>query len=86
MRILQEHIPHFHFIPTLSREEWEGQKGYVHQVYEEQLKKNITTTGPLEECGAAFYLCGWRDMIDEAKQRLIALGFDRKCIHQELYG
>jgi hypothetical protein len=25
-------------------------------------------------------------MIDEAKQRIQALGFDRKSIHQELYG
>ena len=35
---------------------------------------------------AAFYLCGWKNMIDEAKQRIQALGFDRKAIHQELYG
>jgi hypothetical protein len=25
-------------------------------------------------------------MIDEAKQRIQALGYDRKVIHQELYG
>ena len=33
-----------------------------------------------------FYLCGWKNMIDEAKQRILALGYDRKAIHQELYG
>jgi len=25
-------------------------------------------------------------MIDEAKQRILAMGYDRKSIHQELYG
>jgi ferredoxin-NADP reductase len=35
---------------------------------------------------ANFFLCGWKNMIDEAKQRIQALGYDRKSIHQELYG
>jgi len=35
---------------------------------------------------AHFYLCGWKNMIDEAKQRILALGYDKKAIHQELYG
>jgi ferredoxin-NADP reductase len=35
---------------------------------------------------AYFYLCGWKDMIEEAKQRIQAMGYDRKSIHQELYG
>ena len=35
---------------------------------------------------AHFFLCGWKNMIDEAKQRIQALGYDRKSIHQELYG
>jgi ferredoxin-NADP reductase len=35
---------------------------------------------------AHFYLCGWKNMIDEAKQRILALGYDKKAIHLELYG
>jgi CDP-4-dehydro-6-deoxyglucose reductase len=35
---------------------------------------------------ANFFLCGWKNMIDEAKHRIQALGYDRKSIHQELYG
>jgi ferredoxin-NADP reductase len=35
---------------------------------------------------AYFYLCGWRNMIDEAKQRILDLGYDKKSIHLELYG
>jgi ferredoxin-NADP reductase len=35
---------------------------------------------------ASFYLCGWKVMIDEAKSRITAMGYDRKAIHLELYG
>lgn len=66
-----------HYIPTLSREQWEGKTGYVHPIYEELLSGKQP---------AHFYLCGWKDMISEAKQRIQALGYDRKMIHQELYG
>ncbi|RAJ75561.1 CDP-4-dehydro-6-deoxyglucose reductase [Chitinophaga dinghuensis] len=78
MRQLEADFPGFHYIPTLSRQEaWTGRKGYVHQVYEEMLQ---------DKRPANFYLCGWKAMIDEAKQRIQALGYDRKSIHQELYG
>ena len=84
MRELTQNIPGLHYIPTLSREEWEGKTGYVHDVYEELVKhKSYKTT---VQCDALFYLCGWKNMIDEAKKRIIDLGFDKKCIRQELYG
>jgi ferredoxin-NADP reductase len=35
---------------------------------------------------ANFFLCGWKNMIDEAKLRIQAMGYDKKSIHQELYG
>lgn len=85
MRKLADEIPNFHFLPTLSREEWNGKTGYVHQIYEEILKPKVAMSG-VENCNVAFYLCGWKDMIDEAKKRITDLGFNRKCIHQELYG
>jgi hypothetical protein len=31
-------------------------------------------------------LCGWRAMVDEARQRIAAMGYDRKDIEVELYG
>lgn len=86
LRELTEDIPHLHYIPTLSREEWEGKTGYVHQVYEDLVNDRKKIVGADESCPASFYLCGWKDMIDEAKKRIIELGYDRKCIHQELYG
>ena len=77
----------FHYIPTLSREEWDGKKGYVHQVYEDLINENKTGSDEEKQLPPAlFYLCGWKDMIDEAKRRILALGYDRKAIHQELYG
>lgn len=81
---LESKMEGFHFVPTLSREKWSGQSGYVHDVYETLVKekKNGNTTPP----PAQFFLCGWKAMISEAKQRIQGLGYDRKAIHQELYG
>ena len=79
---LAEKIPGFHYIPTFSREKSSPdgpliRTGYVHAVYEE-----LCSGKP----PAYFFLCGWKNMIDEAKQRIQALGYERKSIHQELYG
>ncbi len=74
---LQKDLPGFQYITTLSREEWEGKRGYVHTIYEELCAHKPP---------ASFFLCGWKNMIDEAKQRIVALGYDKKSIHQELYG
>ena len=77
MKQLEKDLPGFHFIPTLSREDWEGRKGYVHAIYEELCA---------DKRPVSFFLCGWKNMIDEAKQRIVAMGYDKKAIHQELYG
>lgn len=74
---LQKDLPGFYFIPTLSREEWEGRHGYVHNIYEELCAGRQP---------ASFFLCGWKNMIDEAKKRITEMGYDKKAIHQELYG
>ena len=70
-------LDNFHYVPTLSREEWEGRSGYVHPVYEELCSGKQP---------ALFLLCGWKVMIDEAKKRILEMGYDKKSIHQELYG
>ena len=77
MKELENKLTGFHFHPTLSREEWEGKSGYVHDVYETLIKEHKPTQ---------FYLCGWKLMIDDAKNKIIALGYDKKDIHIELYG
>lgn len=77
LRQLQTELPDFYYLPTLSREEWDGKKGYVHAIYEELCANKQP---------ASFFLCGWKNMIDEAKKRIQEMGYDRKSIHQELYG
>ncbi len=91
LKELAQKIPSFQYIPTYSREEpGEHHTGYVHQIYEDICKKNILPASgngdqPVVK-PALFFLCGWKNMIDEAKQRIQSLGYDRKSIHQELYG
>jgi CDP-4-dehydro-6-deoxyglucose reductase len=70
-------LENFQYIPTLSREQWEGRSGYVHLIYEEICANKQP---------AAFLLCGWKNMLDEAKKRIVEMGYDRKSIHQESYG
>lgn len=88
LKTLEQNIPAFHYMPTFSREA-AGQHlvrtGYVHDVYAE-----ICNAKKAEQPGnaytPAFYLCGWKNMIDEAKSRLLEMGYEKKDIHQELYG
>jgi len=75
---LAEKYPNFDYTIALSREEnWTGVKGYVHQVYEERYQDKPDTR---------FYLCGWQYMVDEARERLTKMGFDKTKVFYELYG
>lgn len=77
---LQKLHPRFKYHVALSRHEtheWEGAKGYVHDVYEE-----ISNKGKAD---MDFYLCGWRNMVNEAKTRIADLGYDKERIHFEVY-
>jgi CDP-4-dehydro-6-deoxyglucose reductase len=74
---LHNKMPDFEYIPTLSREQWDGHYGYVHPIYQELCK---------EKQPASFYLCGWKNMIDDAKLHITEMGYEKKAIHQELYG
>jgi ferredoxin-NADP reductase len=81
LNALQERLSNFHYIPVFSRESAENtaiKTGYIHQQYENILTDNHRP--------AYFYLCGWKAMIDEAKMKIVALGYDKKDIHLELYG
>lgn len=71
----------FYYLPTFSREDKTLQHihhGYVHHLYEEMVAE--------KKPAATFYLCGWKAMIDEAKAKIIALGYDKHDIRLELYG
>ncbi len=77
MRQLETQIPGFRYLPTLSRVQWQGSTGYVHDIYEQLCSQRQP---------ASFMLCGWRDMVDEARERILRMGYDKKDIHIEIYG
>lgn len=77
MKELAASVESFTYIPVLSRETWEGRTGYVHEAYEELCR---------DKKPANFLLCGWRGMIDEAKTRIVEMGYGDKDIHVEIYG
>lgn len=89
----EQQLEHFHYMPTFSREPADNhllmRTGYVHAVYEEYIRQNSMH----DESGngrklkpAMFYICGWKEMIDDARQKLLAMGYDKKNIQVELYG
>jgi CDP-4-dehydro-6-deoxyglucose reductase len=74
--------PNFFYQPTFSKvtDVPVGfSRGYVHAVYEKIIRENNFAP-------ANFYLCGWKEMIDEARERIVQLGYEKKDIHFELYG
>lgn len=78
MEGLTEKIQGFKFIPVLSRDNigWNGRNGYVHPIYEELFS---------DKRPAQFYICGWTDMLHEARQRIETMGYDKKNIKFEIY-
>ncbi len=93
LRQLQNEMEGFRYIPTYSREPADNdlaqRTGYVHPVYMEliaQKNREYAQAGGEGPVPALFYLCGWKNMIDEARLKLQGLGYDKKSIHFELYG
>ena len=88
---LETQVDAFRYIPVFSREtpgnHLLARTGYVHGVYQEFIKQNYlphengTSIKP-----AYFFLCGWKQMIDEARENIAAHGYDKKDVHFELYG
>jgi len=78
MEELEIKHPQFKFLPVLSRsnEGWTGKTGYVHAIYEEIFS---------DKRPALFYICGWADMLKEARTRLSEMGYDKKAIKFESY-
>lgn len=77
---LQEEVPNFEYIPTLSRQSIPGiAEGYVHSHYLD-LVDNLKEK-PL------FYFCGWRGMIDEGRSHLSERNYELgKDIRIEVFG
>lgn len=75
---LAENHKNFNFIPVLSRDNpgWTGKKGYVHEIYQEIFS---------DKRNASFYMCGWKDMLKDARLNLEKMGYDKKKIRFESY-
>ena len=73
---LEQEYANFKYIPVLSKENWDGKLGYVHAIYQ-----TIFADGR----NAQFYICGWSEMIKEARNNLKALGYNRKQYFIEAY-
>lgn len=79
-RQLERELDGFHYHPTLSRQAVEGlEQGYVHPVYERLVQ------GRHGGEDLRFFICGWGDMINEARRNLKGMGYNRKQIHLESY-
>jgi len=81
-KTLEASEPNFYYHPSFSRETEirEGANpGYVHATY-----KKLLDAGASKE--AQFYICGWKNMVDEARTSLADLGIPKNQIHFELYG
>jgi len=78
-QLAKEH-PNFKYSIALSREDTaDTYRGYVHQIY----TKDHAVVCP----DVHFYLCGWKNMIDDALIQLIEeMGYDKTQVHYELYG
>jgi ferredoxin-NADP reductase len=73
---LANQYPNFNYIPVLSREKWDQDTGYVHPIYQNLFNDGRT---------AQFYLCGWDEMLKEARRNLKSLGYNRKQYFIESY-
>lgn len=87
MRELETNLDNMRYLPILSREEIDGRKGYVHLLYKEIVNDYFKQMeeGTYNDLDVCFYICGWKDMVKEARTNLLDLGFDKKQIKQEIY-
>ncbi len=67
--------PKFHFIPTCTRETWQGRKGRITEFLHEYITSNRD-----------IYICGPPAMDKAIKEKLAELGIDKKNIHAEKWG
>jgi ferredoxin-NADP reductase len=82
-RRMAGHFPQFRFWPTLTQPgpEWTGRSGRV----QAHLPEAVTTTSGAIDLDLDVYLCGMKIMVDEVRNLLKNLGYDRKQIRSEKY-
>ena len=93
-KVAAEH-PNFHYLRTLSRphEGWDGERGYVQELVEkvvtEHARHHLHGDAPSPAAPDGFnihaYICGLNEMVSANRERLKALGWQRKQIIFERY-
>ena len=73
LKKLSEENENFTFIPTLTREEWEGKTGRVYL----HLPQNIMNK--------TFYICGLKELVLDTKEKLLEKGVRKENIRFERY-
>lgn len=73
---MAEKNPSLKYHIALSREEFNGFKGYVHGIYRGLYKDGQP---------ARFFLCGFKQMIMDAREWMQETGYERSDIHFEIY-
>jgi CDP-4-dehydro-6-deoxyglucose reductase len=83
---------HFRFLPTLTRPgpDWTGHAGRVQEHLMEAIGDRVEATGGHVETTQGrrdidVFLCGLKAMVDDVRQILKSMGFDRKQIFYEKY-
>ncbi|HIG93126.1 TPA: hypothetical protein HA234_02925 [Candidatus Woesearchaeota archaeon] len=72
-RQLQQKYPQLVYLPTLSREQWEGKSG------------RVQTHLPTDLTGKTFYICGIKEVVLETKEYLLSRGVAPENIKGERY-
>ena len=73
LRQLEQNYPHFTYIPTLSREQWNGKRGRVQAHLPSDLEHKT------------FYICGLKELVLETKELLASKGVAAENIKVERY-
>ncbi|MBI4170164.1 MAG: hypothetical protein HY514_00580 [Candidatus Aenigmarchaeota archaeon] len=73
---LAKNHTNFHYIPTLSREQWQGETGYVQDV----MKKTFSNYQ-----GKEYYIAGVKAMVEEVVKLLQTLDVAQERIHTEKF-
>lgn len=66
----------FRYIPVLSREQWDGEQGYV----QHSIPRHITDFTNFEA-----YICGLTKLVEGNKAMLLGKGMDKHDVHHEVY-
>jgi len=84
---LEKDLPQLKYHIILSREPWENKQGYVHSIYESIINNyfNQIRDNSYNGLDIEFFICGWKEMVKQAKTNLQNLGFDKKQIKIEIY-